>query len=385
MRREISRTILISAACLAICLSRGAYARRTTPAKPQIVLGEYGSLTGSTAAFGLSTRDGIDMALYEINKAGGILGRKIRVKVEDDGGKPSAARAAVEKLITQDNVIAVLGEVASSRSIAGASVCQPHRVPMLTPSSTNPEVTRKGEYIFRICFTDDFQGEVMARFARKKLGLRRVAILYDVKNDYSVGLKTFFAKTFRQLGGRIVSEQAYSELDKDFKAQLTSIKARNPQAIFIPGYYTEVGLIARQARELGMNQALLGGDGWDFPELMGIAGRAAEGCYFSTHFSLDDPSPKVQRFVKDYRKRTGKDPDAMAALGYDAAKVMADAIRRAGKLDGKAIRDALARTRNFPGITGSITIDESRNARKPAVILQIVGSKRKLVGTISPA
>jgi branched-chain amino acid transport system substrate-binding protein len=324
------------------------------------------------------------MAVDEINAAGGILGKKIRVQVEDDGGKPSEARSAVEKLITQDNVLAVLGEVASSRSIAGASVCQSHRVPMLSPASTNPQVTTRGDYIFRICFTDDFQGEVMARFAREKLGLRRVAVFYDMKNDYSVGLKTFFEKTFEELGGQVVSEQSYSERDTDFKAQLTSIKARNPEAIFIPGYYTEAGLIARQARELGIKQPLMGGDGWDFPGLTKIAGKAVEGCYFSTHFSVDDLSEKVQRFVKDYRKRTGKDPDAMAALGYDAAKVMADAIRRAARLDPKAVRDALAQTRNFAGITGTITIDENRNARKRAVILQIVGSTRKLVGTISP-
>ncbi len=374
--------LLATAVVAAMVLSALACGKRG--AGDEVLIGEYGSLTGTTATFGQSTDRAIKMAFDEINAAGGVLGRKVRVFVEDDQSKPEEAATAATKLINQNHVVAMLGEVSSSRSLAAAPLCQAAQIPMVSPSSTNPEVTRKGDYIFRVCFIDPFQGLVMAKFASETLKLKKVAILQDVRNDYSVGLKTFFGQKFKELGGEIVGEQSYSEGDSDFHAQLTQIKALNPEAIYIPGYYTEVGTIARQARELGITVPLLGGDGWDSPKLWEIGGEALNGCYFSNHYSVDDPSPLVQKFVSDYRKRYNQTPDALAALAYDAAKILADAMKRAGSTEGPKVRDALAATKDFPGVTGTISINKERNAEKPAVVLKIENAKFVYVQTVKP-
>jgi branched-chain amino acid transport system substrate-binding protein len=350
----------------------------------EILIGEFGSLTGTTATFGISTKNGIDMAIDEVNKAGGLLGKTVRVIVEDDQGKPEEAQTVVTKLITRDQVIAVLGEVASSRTMAAAPVAQQNRIPMISPSSTNPRVTEIGDYIFRVCFIDPFQGLVMAKFATNTLKLKNVAILRDIKNDYSVGLADVFIDNFQKMGGTVVADESYSEGDTDFSAQLTSIRARNPQAIFLPGYYTEVGLVARQAKKLGLNVPLLGGDGWDSPKLIEIGGPDLNGSYFSNHYSVDDPSPAIQKFVSDYKARYGAVPDALAGLGYDSALVLFDAIRRANSTEGPKVRDAIAATKGFSGMTGQITIDEHRNAIKPAVVLEIKDGKLQYVETINP-
>ena len=353
-------------------------------AADEILIGEYGSLTGTTATFGISTMNGIEMALDEVNESGGLLGKTVRVIVEDDQGRPEEAQTVVTKLITSNRVVAVLGEVASSRTLAAAPVAQQYGIPMVSPSSTNPAVTEVGDFIFRVCFIDPFQGFVMAKFASQSLQMTDVAVLRDIKNDYSVGLADVFVENFVAMGGTIVADEGYSEGDTDFSAQLTSIRARRPQAIFVPGYYTEVGLIARQAKSLGIEAPLLGGDGWDSPSLIEIGGEALEGSYFSNHYSVDDPSPAIQKFVGDYRARYGQTPDALAGLGYDAAQILFDAIRRAGSTDPTAIRDALATTSNFAGVTGVTTLDENRNAVKPAVVLQIDDGKLAFVETINP-
>jgi branched-chain amino acid transport system substrate-binding protein len=350
----------------------------------EILIGEYGSLTGTTATFGISTKNGIDMAVDQVNQAGGLLGKQVRVIVEDDQGRPEEAQTVVTKLITKDQVIAVLGEVASSRSLAAAPVAQQSGIPMISPSSTNPKVTEVGDYIFRVCFIDPFQGLVMAKFAVNTLKIKDVAILRDIKNDYSVGLADVFVENFKKLNGNIVSDESYSEGDTDFSAQLTSIKARNPQAIFVPGYYTEVGLIARQAKKLGLSVPLMGGDGWDSPKLIEIGGEALNGSYYSNHYSVDDPSPAIQKFVADYKARYNEVPDALAGLGFDSAQILFDAIRRAGTTEPDKIRDAIAQTRNFPGVTGNITLDEYRNAVKPAVVLEVKDGKLQYVETINP-
>jgi branched-chain amino acid transport system substrate-binding protein len=350
----------------------------------EILIGEYGSLTGTTATFGQSTDNGIKLAFDEINAAGGLLGKKVKVLVEDDRSQPEEATTAVTKLINQSKVVAILGEVSSSRSLAAAPICQSSKVPMISPSSTNPRVTQQGDYIFRVCFIDPFQAPVMAKFAANTLKVKKVAILTDVRNDYSIGLQTFFRQNFKTLGGEIVAEQSYSEGDSDFRAQLTQIKASNPEAIYVPGYYTEVATIARQARELGITVPLLGGDGWDSPKLFEIGGEALNGCYISNHYSVDDPSPAIQKFVADYKQKYGQTPDALAALGYDAARILADAIKRAGSTDGDNIRDALKAVKNFPGVTGTITINADRNAVKPAVVLKIEGGKFHYVETVNP-
>jgi branched-chain amino acid transport system substrate-binding protein len=352
--------------------------------KKEILVGEYGSLTGGIATFGISTRDGSQLAFDDINSRGGILGQKIRLLVEDDQSKPEEAGTVVNKLIHQDNVVAMLGHVASSHSLAAAPICQAEKIPMISPSSTNPRVTQVGNYIFRVCFLDTFQGAVMAKFAFDTLKVKKVAILVDVRSDYSVGLQTFFGQAFKKLGGEIVSEQSYSQGDSDFRAQLTAIKAANPEAIYVPGYYTEVGTIVHQARELGITVPFLGSDGWDSPKLWEIGGPALNGCYFSNHYATDDPNPVVQKFVNDYKAKYNQLPDALAALAYDAARILADAMQRAGSTSGEKVRDAIASTKDFDGVTGRITINEERNAVKSAVIVKVENGKYLLTETIKP-
>jgi branched-chain amino acid transport system substrate-binding protein len=351
----------------------------------EIRIGEFGSLTGGTATFGTSSHEGVMLALDEINSDGGLLGKKVRVITEDNQSKPEESVTAVLKLIKQDQVSAVVGEVASSRTLAAAPTCQSNHVPLLSPASTNPKVTQVGDYVFRACFIDPFQGSTMAKFAVERLKAKRIAILTDMKNDYSVGLAQFFRETAKKLGAEIVAEESYAEGDIEFKAQLTEIKAENPDVIYVPGYYTECALIARQARELGLTQPLLGGDGWDSPKTVEIGGKAVEGVYITNHYSADDDRPVVKKFIADYKsKYGGKTPDAMAVLGYDAMRMMADAIKRAGSTDGPKIRDALAATRDFPGVSGNISIDAERNARKPIVIVQIRDGKYQFVEAITP-
>ena len=344
------------------------------PETGPIKIGEYGSLTGATATFGISTKRGVELALEDINITG-VKGRQLVVIVEDDQGKTPETQAAVQKLVDLDKVVAVIGEVASTRSLAGAPICQAAGIPMITPSSTNPKVTEVGDYIFRVCFIDPFQGEVMARFAHDKLGATRAAILKDVKNDYSVGLSQFFADTFTKLGGEIVAEESYQEGEKDFKGVLTNIKGKNPQVIFVPGYYNDAGLVAQQARELGITVPLLGGDGWESPKLIEIGGAALEGCYYSNHYFGGSPNPRVQEFGQKYKAKYGEEPDSLAALAYDAASLLADAMRRAPSLKGSDLRDALAATKDFSGVCGTVNFDANRNPVKAAVILKIEGGK----------
>jgi branched-chain amino acid transport system substrate-binding protein len=350
-----------------------------------IKVGEYASLTGSEATFGQSSHEGTALAVDDLNAAGGVLGKKIQLITEDDQSQAGQPATVVRKLISSDGVVAILGEVASSRSLEAAPICQENKIPMISPSSTNPKVTEVGDYIFRVCFLDSFQGTtVLAGFAHKTLKLKSVAVLKDVKSDYSVGLAKFFEEGFSASGGKIVVEQNYSSGDKDFNAQLTSIKAASPDGIFVPGYYTEVGLIALQARQLGITVPLFGGDGWESSVLVQIGGKALEGDYFSTHLAPDEKVPLVQNFVNEFRARYGETPDSMAALGYDSAMILADAIKRAGSTDGPKVRDALAATKDFAGVTGKITIDANRNASKPAVILTITNGQFKYVQTIAP-
>ncbi len=350
----------------------------------KIVIGNFGSMTGAEATFGISTKQGIELAVEEYNKAGGLLGKQIELKAYDNQGKPEEARLSVEKLINVDNVVAVIGEVASTRSLAAAPVAQQYKVPMISPSSTNPLVTQKGDYIFRVCFIDPFQGEVMAKFAFNSLKLKKAAILRDSKSDYSMGLANYFIKTFESLGGTVVADEKFVSGDVDFKAQLTSLKNKSPDFIFIPGYYTEVGLIARQAREAGIKVPMLGGDGWDSDKLLEIGGKAVEGSYFSNHYTVEDPRPEVQNFIKNYHTKFGINPDALAASGYDAARVLFEAITRAGSIEGAKVRDALAATKDFNGATGIITINEQRDATKSAVVLQVVGKVFKFVESVRP-
>jgi branched-chain amino acid transport system substrate-binding protein len=350
----------------------------------KIKVGEFASLTGSEATFGQSSHNGTRLAVDELNAAGGLLGKKIELLTEDNQSQAGQSATVVRKLISSDGVVAILGEVASSRSLEAAPICQQNKIPMISPSSTNPKVTEVGDFIFRVCFIDPFQGTVMANFAQKTLKLQNVAVLTDVKSDYSVGLAKFFKEGFTAAGGKVAAEQNYSGGDKDFNAQLTSIKAANPDGIFVPGYYTEVGLIALQAKQLGLTVPIFGGDGWESSALVPIGGAALEGDYFSTHFSPQDTTPAVQNFVKKYQAQFKDAPDAMAALGYDSAMILADAIKKTGTTDGAKIRDALAAEKDFSGVSGLITIDAARNASKPAVILEIKNGAFQYVQTVAP-
>lgn len=356
--------------------------------KPQaegIQIGEIASLTGKEAAFGQASHKGTLLAIEELNAAGGVLGQQLYLTTEDNQSKAGESATAARKLISRTKVVALLGEVASSRSLEMAPVAQAAKIPMISPSSTNPSVTETGDYIFRVCFIDPFQGTVMAKFAKDTLKAKKVAVLSSVSSAYSVGLAKYFKETYLADGGEIPVEQKYAEGDKDFKAQLTAIKAANVDAIFVPGYYTEAALICKQARELGITVPLLGGDGWEAPQLIEIGGAAVEGSYYSTHYSPENKTPAVEEFVKKFQARwDGQIPDAMAALGYDSALVLADAIKRAGSTEGSKIRDALAATDGFVGVTGRTQIDAGRNAAKSAVIITVQDGKFKFVGEVSP-
>ncbi|HMI32475.1 MAG TPA: ABC transporter substrate-binding protein [Candidatus Limnocylindrales bacterium] len=393
-QRAVS-TLVIAVASLLVLTS---CAKR----EAEIKVGEYGSLTGGTATFGTSSKNGIELFVDNLNAQGGIGGRKIHVLVEDDQSKPEEAATAVNKLIAQDGVVAVLGEVASSRSLAAAPICQNASVPMISPSSTNPKVTEIGDYIFRVCYIDPFQGMVIAKFAKNTLHFSKAAILRDNKNDYSVGLANYFAEAFKGMGGTIVADEAYAEGDQDFKAQLTNLKGKKPEFIFVPGYYTEVGLIARQARELGITVPMLGGDGWVSERLLEVAQDALNGSYFVNHYYENDPNPIVQNFVQSYRKRYNSTPDGLAALAYDAAGVLTTAMQQLLSADPKAfetlsgppnadqkaarakLRELIAATRDYAGVTGRISLDEHRNAVKPAVFVGIENRAYKLVATVEP-
>jgi branched-chain amino acid transport system substrate-binding protein len=350
-----------------------------------IRIGFFGDLSGPTVNFGQSAMKGVQMAADEINQAGGVNGRQLEIVIEDDKGSPEAASQVAGKLIARNKVVAIIAAGASGNSLAAAPVAQSAQVPLIAPSSTNAEVTRAGKYIFRACFLDAFQGEVMAKFAANTLKAKKAAIMLDFNSPYSRGLTDFFELSFAKLDGQIVAKKSYVQGDPDYRGQLSAIKAANPDVIYIPGYYGDVALIARQARQIGLTVPLLGADGWDAPELWELGGPALNNSYISNHYSADDPSKTIQQFVHAYRQRNGNlTPDAHAALAYDALRFLVEAIRRAGTTDGQKLRDALAETKNFAGVTGIISMDQDRNAVKPAVILKLENTRYIYQETIQP-
>ncbi|MEW6381507.1 MAG: ABC transporter substrate-binding protein [bacterium] len=355
-----------------------------------IKIGGVGPVTGGAATYGISTRNACRMAVEEINRQGGIEagGKKYKIDLifEDDEGRPESAANAYRKLIDQDGVAAIVGTVMSKCSLAGAPIAQEAHVPMISNASTNPQVTLVGDYIFRACFIDPFQGRIMANFAFTSLGKRRAAVLFDNGNDYNKGLAEFFKVRFTELGGEIVAYEAFTDEDKtqDFSAQLTKIKAAGPDILFLPNYYSSVALIAKQARAMGIDVPMIGGDGWDSPQLMVLGKEAVEGNFFSTHFSKDDPSPQVQKFVKSYAEKYQQDPDALAALAYDACLILFEALRTARSLKGEDIRDALKNIRNFAAVSGQITFDAQRNPIKGAVIVKIENGRQVFYQRINP-
>ncbi len=350
-----------------------------------IKLGHYGSLTGKDAAFGVATRKGVLLAIEEINTQGGVLGRPLAYLVEDIQSKQGESATAVKKLVSRDKVVAVIGANASANSLEAAPVCQLAKIPMMAISSTNPRVTEVGDYIFRICFIDPFQGAVLAKFAATSLKAKRVALLTAVNSPYSVGLSAVLRQDFTARGGEIIGEQKYNEGEKDFRAQLTALRPLKPDVIAVTGFYTEAALICRQARSLGIDVPFIGGDGWEAPQLIELGGKAVEGTYYSTYFSAENDAPEVRAFVKKFSARWNNEiPEAVSALGYDAVYLIAAAMTKAGTTEGPKLRDAIAATKNFPGVTGNTTIDEKRNSAKAAVMLTVKNGRSVFFEAVTP-
>lgn len=369
---------------LSVVLLAFAAALPASAAQAPIKIGEFASLTGKEATYGQAAHRGTLLAIEEANAAGGVLGRPLELITEDDQSKAGEAATIAKKLISRDKVVALLGEITSGRTLEAAPIAQNAKIPLISPGATAPAVTARGNYIFRVCFVDSFQGSVMAKFARNSLKISRTAILSSASSAQSVGLAKIFRERFTALGGTIVLEQKYSEGDKDFRAQLTAIRAAKVEGIFVPGYYSEAALICKQARDLGIDLPLFGIDGWESAELINIGGDAVEGSYFSTHFSPESDDPDVRTFNDRFRARWGTGTDALSALGYDSAKLLIDAIQRAGTTEGAKLRDALAATENFKGVTGTISFDAQRNPTKSAVVLQVRQGKFTFVQSIAP-
>ncbi len=340
-------------------------------------------LTGAEASYGQDSLQGAQLAVEEINARGGVLGgRKIQLIAKDNQSKAGETSIIARELISRSHVSALVGEGASGRSLEAAPIAQKTGIPFISSGSTNLKVTQTGNFIFRMCFTDIFQGQVMARFAYSVLGKRNVAVLLDTTKDYSIGLAQSFSKDFIALGGRIAVRQSYGAGDKDFSAQLTAIKADCPDAVFLPTYYTEAASIINQARQLGLDVPFLGSDGWDSAEFLKMGGKAIEGVYFTDHFSAENKVPVIQNFVKNYREKYGVPPSSLAALAYDSFKLLADAMQRAGTAEPAKLRDVLAATANFPAVTGTITFDENRNPKKDVVIIQVRDGEFKFFKTV---
>ncbi|CUH96725.1 putative secreted protein [Propionispora sp. 2/2-37] len=355
----------------------------------EIKIGGNLEMTGNTASYGQSMANGIKLAFKEVNAAGGVLGKQISFIVADNKSEPSESANAVTKLVTQDKVALVLGAGASSNTLAGAQIAADNKVPFITPFSTNPKVTvdngKVNEYAFRTCFIDPFQGTVMASFAADTLKAKTAAVYIDNSSDYSKGLAQFFEESFTKKGGQIISKEAYLQKDQDFKATLTKIKAANPDVVFVPGYYEEAGKIIKQARELGITVPIIGGDGWDSTKLADIAGaEALTNTFFSNHYAADDKSPRIAKFIEAYKAEYGQIPDAPAVLGYDAAYMAVDAIKRANSADPVKIKDAIAQIKDLELVTGKITLDENHNPVKSAVVIEMKDGKQTYKTTINP-
>ncbi|HXQ81357.1 MAG TPA: ABC transporter substrate-binding protein [Opitutaceae bacterium] len=369
---------------LRLPLALAGIAAAASPGAEPIRIGFFMSMTGRDASFGEASLRGAMLAVDGLNSAGGVLHRPVELVVEDDRSLAGESATAVKKLISRDHVVALVGECSSARTLEAAPIAQASGIPLVTPASTSPKVTQAGNAIFRVCFVDSFQGDVIATFARRRLGLSRAALLVDSTAPYSVGLAEYFSRRFSELGGEVVASQNYSGTDTDFRAQLTAIRAAGPDALFLPGYYVAAGLVARQARELGLKATLLGGDGFEAPQLLEIGGSALEGAYYSTHFAAENTDPASRAFVEAFRARYGAAPNGLSALTYDAVRLVADAIWRAGTTERGALRFALSGTRAFPGVTGLTTINAERNADKEAAIITVRNGRPTFVETILP-
>ena len=349
----------------------------------EALIGANLEMSGESAEWGEDSKRGIEMAFDEIN-AKPEQTIKMRAIYEDNKSEAGASKNAMKKLVTQDNVLAVIGAVGSNRTLAAADVAMEEKVPLMTHASTNVTITKKGEFISRICFEDNFQGAVMARFAHRSLNAQSVVIIAAKGNPYSEGLCESFRKVFTEEGGKVLEELAYQKGATDFKTLVTQIKQLNPAAIWVPGYHNEVALLIKQAREGGLQAPFLGADGWDNPELFTLCGPSIKGNFLANHFDPGDPSPKVQEFVKKFKERFKVAPTAMGALAYDAAYAMADSANRCKELTPIAMKDAINSIKNLPGVCGTITMSPDREVVKEAVVLETEETKFKYKETIKP-
>ena len=356
----------------------------TSAIAADLKIGVVSPMTGATATFGQENANGIKLAYEKMKKMAG--GKKFDLIIEDDKSEAIESTNATRKLLSVDKVSVMIGAPTSSLALASAPIVQEAKIPFITPTATNAKVTQVGDYITRACFTDDFQGVVMAKFAVENLKKTKGLVLVENTSDYSKGLAKAFTESFVKLGGKMASteELTYAAKDTDFQSLLRKVKRANPDFVFVPGYYVEVGLLLKQARAQGINVPFLGGDGWDSPKLFEIAGEAVKGSYISNHFAPDDKSPVVQNFVKDYEKVYGSKPGSFAALGYDSLGIVADAIKRAKSTKPADIRAALVATKGYQGITGTITFDKDRNPTKSAVVLEATPSGYVFHSRVNP-
>lgn len=355
-----------------------------TPEDPLATpIGFFAPLSGPQASFGSDSINGARLAVDEINASGGILGHPLKLIVKDTQSLPDETATVVKELIDKDKVVALIGEIATDRSLVAAPIAQARGVPMITPASTHQLVTAAGNFVFRACYTDSFQAAVMAKFARS-IDVEKAAVLFDPTNAYGIGLADIFKRDFLAHHGTIVAEQTYRAGDTDFTSQLTLIKSANPEVIFLPSYFAEAALVIKQARQLGIDTPFIGTDGWDSPEFLRIGGTAVDNSYFSSHFSAESQDPKVAGFVATYGTKYNAPPPPLAALTYDSVYLVAEALKRAGQANPVALREALAGTKDFVGVTGQIAFDQDRNPRKSAVVIRLQDGKFTYLETVQP-
>lgn len=349
----------------------------------EIKVGVIGPLSGDGKFYGETTINGVKLAIDQINAKGGVNGNTIKLIIEDDKGNSDESINAAKKLINVDKVSAIIGPVFSSNCLAVAPLAQQAKIPMLTPTGTNVAVTNAGDFISRICFVDPFQGEVMANFALDNLKVKTAVIMTDIASDYSKGLSDSFEKVFTARGGKVLDKVSYNGKDTDFTAQLTKIKGKKPAVIFAPGY-AEVALIVKQARDIRIKSVFLGGDGWDSPDILKVAGSSIDGSFASTHFSPEAKDPAIKKFLEDYKKAYSIDASVLSALGFDAGYVFADALKKAGSADAEKLKAAINSTKGFKGVTGIINLDANRNAVKSAFVIEAKGGKFVFKATVDP-
>jgi branched-chain amino acid transport system substrate-binding protein len=380
----VGRLIAFLGIVIALAVPKTGWAAET------IKVGAMGPTTGNVATFGVEQKNAYELAVKQINQKGGLQAtgqkRKVDLIFNDEQNSPEVGATVARKLINQDHVVAILGPTNTLVCMAAGPIAQSNKVPLVTPTCTNPKVTLIGNYIFRAGFIDTFQGAAGAYFAFHTLGKRRVGILFDNANDYTKGLATYFKEAFEKLGGKVVAFESFTDETKtvDFRPQLIRIKAGNPDLVYSSDYYGASALIAQQMKQLGIKARLMGGDGYDSPDLVKIGGQNVEGVYFTNFYSQEDPRPAVRAFVKAYKATYGTAPGAYAAQAYTAAQILFDAITRAGKLDGPSIRDALVKTKNLTTVGGVISFDKNRNPTKPAAVIEIKGGKQTFVTNIAP-